>query len=192
VIVCGIDPSLTSAGVAILVDGQPVHVSHHGYPGHNGASWQSRSRRVRWTVGKVMGEMPGVGRRGLPLPDLVVMEGPSYGSQHGSQFDRAGLWHGLFAALDAKGVPVAVVSPKTRAKWATGKGTDDKRTVFGAVVAEWIGIKFSPFDKGGNDEADAVTLAAMGALYLGDPLPIVLPQWRINGLTSVAWPEKVA
>lgn len=34
----GIDPSLTSTGVAILRDGQPVHVSHHGYSGHNGAS----------------------------------------------------------------------------------------------------------------------------------------------------------
>ena len=46
-IVAGIDPSLTSAGVAILADGRPTHLSHHGYAGHNGATWQTRSRRVR-------------------------------------------------------------------------------------------------------------------------------------------------
>jgi Holliday junction resolvasome RuvABC endonuclease subunit len=182
--VVGVDPSLTSSGVAILRDGQPVHVSHHGYSGHNGASWQSRSRRVRWTVRKIMEALTG------SCADLVVMEGPSYGSQHGAAFDRSGLWHGVFGALDANLVPIAVVSPKTRAKWATGKGTDDKRTVYDAVKAEWP-VQLSAFNDGGNDEADALTMAAMGALYLGDALPIAVPEWRINGLTSVAWPEVV-
>lgn len=184
-VVVGVDPSLTSAGVAILRDGQPVHVSHHGYSGHNGASWQSRSRRVRWTVRQIMMAVP-------PHVDLALLEGPSYGSQHGSVFDRAGVWHGVFAALDAKRIPIAVVSPKTRACWATGKGDADKKTVYEAVKAEWSAhVQISAFNDGGNDEADALTIAAMGALRLGDSLPIAVPKWRANRLTSVAWPEVV-
>lgn len=181
-IVCGIDPSLTSAGVAILRDGQPVHVSHHGLAGHDGASWQSRSRRVRRTVGKVI---PAALAHGTP--DLVVIEGPAYGAQHGSQFDRAGLWHGLFASLDAKQVPVAVVAPQTRAKWATGRGNAKKPDVLAAVRACWPTTPLA-----NDDEADSITLAAMGALWLGDPLPIPIPAWRINGLDAVAWPSKPA
>ena len=30
-IVCGIDPSLTSAGVAVLENGKPIHVAHYGF-----------------------------------------------------------------------------------------------------------------------------------------------------------------
>lgn len=200
-IAVGIDPSLTSAGVAIIHNGQPTHLSHHGYSGHNGASWQSRSRRVRWTCGQIINA---IGLAIAPVQttaelipsdwsqiDLVVIEGPSYGSQHGAQFDRIGVWHGVFAAFDARNIPIAVVAPKTRTRWATGKGTDDKRTVYEAVKADWTSVQLAAFNEGGNDEADALTMAAMGALHLGDDLPIALPQWRINGLTSVAWPEVV-
>ena len=55
---------------------------------------------------------------------LVVVEGPSYGSTGGKEWDRAGLWHRIVAQAHAKGCPVAVVPPKVRAKWAAGHGGD--------------------------------------------------------------------
>jgi Holliday junction resolvasome RuvABC endonuclease subunit len=176
-VVCGIDPSLTSAGVAVLQDGKPVHVSHHGYSGHNGASWQSRSRRVRWTCGQILGAIAD------HAIDLVMIEGPAYASQHGSQFDRAGLWHGLYAALDAKRIPVGVVAPKTRAMWATGNGNADKTAVLTAVAEWWPAQPIA-----GHDEADALILAAIGAYHLGEPMPFEIKARHTTGLEKVQWP----
>lgn len=176
-IVAGIDPSLTSAGVAVLDNGRPVHVSHHGLRGHNGASWTSRSRRVRWTCGQIIAALADL------TPDLVMIEGPSYGSQHGSQFDRAGLWHGLYASLDARKVSVGVVAPQTRAKWATGTARAEKRRVLEAVRA-WFPNQPITCD----DEADALVLACIGAHHLGDPMPFEVKPRHTTGLEKVAWP----
>jgi hypothetical protein len=114
----------------------------------------------------------------------VVIEGPSYGSQYGSVFDRAGLWHGIFGGLDARKIPVAVVAPQTRAKWATGKARADKRDVLKAAQ-EWFP------QVSNDDEADAAWLALMGSVKLGDYPLVALTDWRISGLTSVSWPEVV-
>jgi hypothetical protein len=37
-IVCGLDLSLTNAGIAILTDGRPTLLRSIGHGGHNGAS----------------------------------------------------------------------------------------------------------------------------------------------------------
>jgi Holliday junction resolvasome RuvABC endonuclease subunit len=176
-IVAGIDPSLTSAGVAILDNGQPTHLSHHGYPGHNGATWQQRSRRVRWTCGQILA--PVLDAR----PDLVVIEGPAYGAKYGSAFDRAGLWHGLYGALNAKQVPVAVVSPTTRASWATGHGRADKAAVITAVTTWWPQQPIAC-----DDEADSLVLALIGAHHLGDPMPFTVKPRHSTALEAIAWP----
>lgn len=175
-IVAGIDPSLTSAGVAILDNGQPIHISHHGYSGHNGASWRTRSRRIRWTCRQILATIP-------DSTTLAVIEGPAYGAQHGSAFDRAALWHGLYAALDAKQVPVAVVAPQTRAKWATGTGRGSKTEVLDAVHTWWPGQDITV-----DDEADALVLAAIGAHHLGDPMPFTVKPRHTTALEAIAWP----
>lgn len=179
-IVAGIDPSLTSAGVAILDSGTPVHVSHHGYPGHNGATWQTRSRRIRWTCNQILGALAGY------QLDLAVIEGPAYGAHHGAQFDRSGLWHGLYAALDAQNTPVAVVAPQTRAKWATGTARAQKRDVLDAVRT-WYPDQTITCD----DEADAIVLALQGALRLKDPMPFTTKPRHHTALENIAWPEGI-
>ena len=178
-IVCGLDPSLTSAGVAILRDGWPIHVSTHGLKGHDGASYQSRNRRVRWTCRQILDAVA------EHAPDLVMIEGPSYGSKFGAAFDRAGLWHGLYAALDAKRIPVGVVAPKTRATWATGNGNADKPAVL-AVVRHWWPTW--PLGDRDYDKADALVLAAIGAHHLGDPMPFDTKPRHTTGLEKVQWP----
>jgi Holliday junction resolvasome RuvABC endonuclease subunit len=179
VIVAGVDPSLTSAGVAVLKDGWPVHVSHHGLNGHDGASWTSRSRRVRWTCGQIITALATC-TDGI---DLVMIEGPSYGSKFGSAFDRAGLWHGLYAALDARKVPVGVVAPQTRAKWAAGTARAEKREVLDAVRT-W----YPEQSIANDDEADALVLATIGAFHLGEPMPFEVKPRHTTGLEKVAWP----
>lgn len=203
-IVCGIDPSLTSTGIAILRDGLPCMLHSLGHKGSDADTWLMRSRRI---VSQTRAVVNAIGLAVAPVQtaaeliphdwgqvDLAVIEGPSYGSQYGDQFDRAALWHGLFSALSAKRVPIAVVSPKTRAKWATGKdvegnGDSKKPEVLAAVRDEWPDVRAHIRN---DDIADALTLAAMGALYLGEPLPISAHKWRVKGLEAVAWPKVVS
>lgn len=176
-IVAGIDPSLVCTGIAVLVDGQPELITTTGLRGHDADNYQTRSRRVRAVCRAVV--------QRLPLqPDLVVIEGPAYDAHHGSAFDRSGLWHGLYGALDAKHIPIAVCAPQTRAKWATGKGNATKTDVL-AVARSWW-----PHHTISNDnEGDAIVLAEIGALKLGEALPFHPKERHYAALEAVAWPE---
>lgn len=180
-IVCGIDPSLTSAGVAILRDGQPVHVSHHGYSGHNGASYLTRSRRSRWTCHKVSSTILAAIEC---TPDLVVIEEhPQHVRFSAHEFDRIVLWGGIFARFDSLDVPIVVINNSTAKKWITGRGDAKKPDIVSAVNDWW------PNAATNDDEADALGLAAIGAFHLGDPLPFEVKARHTSGLEKVAWPE---
>lgn len=119
--------------------------------------------------------------------DLAVMEGPSYGSARQSQsghHERAGLWWVVRVAIEHNGVPLAIVSPKGRAKYATGNGNAGKDDVVREVAR-----RFDWFE-GDNNAADALILAAMGADHLGVPMATMPATHRV-ALDAVAWPETV-
>lgn len=177
--VIGIDPSLVSTGLAVLTDGRPTALHSIGYGGHDGDSYATRSRRVRavcrsvieWALREVR-------------PDLAVIEGPAYGQFLPSTFDRSGLWHGLYGALDAKKIPIGVVPPQTRAKWATGSGRAEKGEVL-LNVREWFpGVRVL-----NHDIADAAVLALMGAFHLGEAMPFTVKPRHYAGLEAAAWPK---
>lgn len=196
-LVCGIDPSLTSAGVAILRDGQPVHVETCGYSGHgdgyNGKTWQLRNRRVRHQTRLVHDAAMIHGK-----PDLVVMEEHPYAAKaFGAEFDRSFLWGKLFEAFDWPGVPIAVINTQTLKVWVTGQGSTrdsglsqsqrqklNKQRMVDMIESWWPGST-----KGNNDIADALGLAAIGAFHLGDPMPFEVKPRHTTGLEKVAWPE---
>lgn len=119
-------------------------------------------------------------------PDLVVVEGPSYGSsaqKSASIHDRAGLWWHLVGTLYDRGTPVAVVAPTTRAKWATGRGNAGKSEVAVAVARLW-----PHHDARTDDEWDALALATMGAQWLQwDGIPSRAHQALT--LAAVTWPQ---
>lgn len=114
---------------------------------------------------------------------LVVVEGPSYGSQSGQKghHERAGLWWLVTHKLWDCNVCVAVVPPSALKKYATGKGNAGKDAVLLATAR-----RFPDFD-GGNDAADALWLAAMGADHLGQPI-VAMPELNRAALKSVEWP----
>lgn len=177
-IVLGIDPSLRSTGLAVLTDGRPTALHSIGYGGHDGDSYATRSRRVRAVCRSAIEWALRDGR-----PDLAVIEGPAYGQFLPSTFDRSGLWHGLYGALDAKKVPVAVVPPQTRAKWATGSGRAEKGEVL-ANVRAW----FPPPTKVLNhDIADAAVLALMGSVQFGTPMPTTVRE-RLESMKETHQP----
>lgn len=183
-IICGLDPSLTNTGIAVLHNGQPKLITSTGIPGHDGATYQARSRRVRATCRAVTDYLwPIHNAFGI---DLAVIEGPAYSSHNGHAFDRAALWHGLFGALEAKHVPLAVIAPKTLKLWATGSGSAEKAAVFEIVRAWWPDASIR-----NHDIADAAALATAGAHRLGDPVPFEPKQRQLDALDGVAWPEAV-
>jgi hypothetical protein len=116
-------------------------------------------------------------------PDLVVVEGPSYGSKGGHDHERGGLWWKITGYLHDTGFPYAVVPPATLKMYATGKGNAGKDEVLAAVIRRYPAVEVA-----GNDEADALVLAAMGCHRLDFPLGRV-PASHSRAMVKVPWPE---
>jgi crossover junction endodeoxyribonuclease RuvC len=187
--IVGLDLSLTSTGVATIETGdghEHCTVERITSKGSKDATLyqrQARLHNLRLDICLRAG-----------MADLVIVEGPSFGqARQGGQHDRAGLWWNVVdwlinnAEADGWGVPVAEVPPATRSRYATGKGNAAKDAVLAAVVRRYPQVEVT-----GNDEADALVLAAMGARHLGHPIEDSLPQTHIAALDAVRWPEPPA
>ena len=166
--ILGLDLSLTSSGVAVI--GDNLLSAWAFKPKGTGLNRmrQARAEFAYWAR----------------EAELVVIEGPSYGSQAGGRqsghHERAGLWWMVYDRLDRDGVHVAVVPPATLKRYATGKGNASKDAMLVAAAkrfADWTG---------GNDEADAAWLAAMGTDYLGAPF-VAMPAANREALKAVSW-----
>jgi len=167
--VIGLDLSLTSTGVA------------------SNAGWADRIRtrpaldpfdRLRSIRSNVLDH--------VRHADLVVVEGPAFrgaGNETGHH-QRAGLWWLVLEAIDARSIPWAQVPPACLKRYATGKGNASKDEVLAAVIR-----RFPAVEVAGNDEADALVLAAMGADHLGCPM-VEMPAAHRTGLAKVAWPAR--
>ena len=114
--------------------------------------------------------------------DFVVLEGPSYGSPQ-KQHAMGGLWWAVAQGLWRRGTPYAVVTPHQRAKYITGKGTSGK-----VAVALAVSRRYPLAALEGDDEADALVLAVMGADYLGLPGVVPLPKAQREVLARIDWP----
>lgn len=180
VIVSGIDLSLTSTGIARITWEGGGHVDRTveriQSTGHEGASLDERRIRLADVRRRVVDV--------VAASDLVVIEGPSMNSRYGHPHDRGGLWWQVVMCLaEDYGTAVAEVSPKTRAKYATGSGSAGKDAVLAATVK-----RYTDWDITGNDVADAVLLLAMGCRHIGR-LVDKLPQLHVSAMAKVRWPE---
>lgn len=184
-IVVGIDPSLTCTGVAT------VNASVRVEPGAwfttrvrtapTSSDLDEQLRRIQTAAARTLAALP---RR----VDLVVIEEPSKRSIDISHNDRVQMYGLVVMKLRERGLPVARVSPKTRAKYATGNGNSRKPEVLAAMralVAGDFGTALVP----DHNVADAVALAAMGARYLGEPVDGLLSPKQEEAYAAVAWPE---
>lgn len=164
--VIGLDLSLTSTGLATkssTVAIRPKKLT--GYP-----RLRFIRDRVRSTVLQTQ-------------PDLVVVEGPSYGSVGAGQHERGGLWWMVTEAIEEY-VPIAVAPPANIKKYATGVGGGPRAGKDAVLLA--ASRRFDWF-VGGNDEADALWACALGHDQLGEPL-VAMPQENRKALAGVAWP----
>ena len=116
------------------------------------------------------------------LAALVVVEGPSFASTGGQQHTRGGLWWSVVDALHWTDLPILVVPPSTLKTYACGRGNAGKDEVLAAVVK-----RYPAWDVTGNDIADAVVLAAIGARLLDHPIDD-LPKSHLRALAKVTLP----
>ena len=181
--VLGIDPSLSATGVALLnLKGQNDHewlnidVFANKLRGHT---------RINYIINEVRDMLSALGDG-----DLVVMEGPSFGSQGSRTHELAGIWwlirHEIYLSQARTGQKhVVIVSPRTRAKYATGNGNAAKSDVMMEVAAMFPNTVIID-----DNAADAMVFAAMGARWLNMPIDERSPE-QIESFMKVEWPDGV-
>ncbi|NUS78514.1 MAG: hypothetical protein HOV70_20270 [Streptomyces sp.] len=170
--VAGLDISLTGTGISTL--GGTTRVPTTGRRKDSIAQRRNRMRHIKDIVLTEVGDV-----------DLACVEGPSHHSVGGSVWDRGGLWWLIIDGLCERDIPVAVVPPMSRAKYATGNGGSRKAAVLDAARRRYGAIL--PTD----DEADGLVLRAMGLDWLGQPLAEV-PDGHRAALAGVQWPDREA
>jgi crossover junction endodeoxyribonuclease RuvC len=177
-LVVGLDPSLTSTGMAVVSEGN-LATRALSSKGKAADSLYTRHERLADLAGRIGVEVWDF------APQLVVIEAPAFSRLNGHQHDRSGLWWLVVHRLRQDGVPVLEVPPNVRAKYATGKGNAGKDEVVIAVTRRYPGIEFKT-----NDEADALVLACIGARLLGHPVEDSLPASHLESLRSLSLPEE--
>lgn len=172
--VVGLDLSITSTGVAMSTPNGQVGTATIRPRKRHGLGIE----RMDFICDQI--------HRWVDGADLVVIEGPSYGSSGAGSHERAGLWWRVVRALQRAGIPTAIAPPKNRAQYAYGDGTGNKREVVAGISAlcPWWDASKRP---GLEDEADALALCAMGCDHLGSPV-CEAPERHRRALAGVQWP----
>ncbi len=186
--ILGIDPSLTSTGVAILDCGEPL--SMRTIRIQSAPPKRAKGDKTPVSLAERYERLRAIGDELMPYvvdsTTLAVVEGPSYASAGSGTWDRAGVWWHLVSRLQARRIPVAMVPPTVRAKWATGSGAAGKSPVAVGLSRLWPALPENLSD----DEWDSAALATIGGQHLGW-LPVELARHR-EQLAKVAWPELVS
>jgi Holliday junction resolvasome RuvABC endonuclease subunit len=187
--VLGIDPSLTSTGIAIVSrDGARTACVKSAPPKRTKgdkrpATLAERRGRIRRIVADVI-DAAVMSAEQPTVPTLAVIEGPSYSSAGAGTWDRAWLWGSVVDHLLDDGIAVAVCPPAVRARWATGSGAGSKSLVGVHMSRMWPDLDPDITD----DQWDALALASIGAQRLG-LIPLALERHREH-LGKVAWPDE--
>lgn len=188
-LIVGLDLSLTSTGAArvdytrgilgperVTVTLTRVESKPPRPPmGEQHPTLAQRSTRLRKLAGRITAQAFGA--------DLVVVEGPAYGSGTGSVHDRAGLWWLVVGRLTGAGLNVVEVPPSSLKRYATGKGNAGKDQVLAATIDRYR----HHVQVTGNDVADALILAAMGCHWTGQPIEDNLPKTHQAAVKAVRW-----
>lgn len=187
--IAGLDLSLTSAGVVVVTDATgvacPTILASCGRKGREGETYRQRSRRVRKQVFDVLKLLEPAGKL-----DMAVIEAPIYSQFSGSYFDRAGLWHGVYGALDARNVPIAVIPNNTGHIFTTGKGSLPKDPdAFKPLILQCVRDMLPDTTIANHDIADAVALALMGHMSLGVKVPFRPRRWQYEAVHTAVWPH---
>jgi Holliday junction resolvasome RuvABC endonuclease subunit len=184
--ILGIDPSLRASGLALLDvtnynshEWITVRVLKNKLDGH------ARLNFILCEVREILA--------GLEEGDLIVMEGPSFGSSGRNSHMLAGAWwlirHQVHQSQALTGQKhVMIVPPRSRAKYATGNGNAKKDEVVASAKET-----FPEHLVTDDNAADAMFLAAMGARYINRPVDYFGEDHfdRVNAFAKVDLPDAI-
>lgn len=181
--IVGLDLSLTGTGVAEVYlsdDGPQIKVATYGSKGAIQDTLSQRQQRILLLATRIVNTVIDA------KPAWVLIEAPAFNSKNGHFHDRSGLWwlvvHSLADRLpDTK---IVEATPQAVKKFATGKGNASKDEVLIAMTRRYTEVEFK-----NNNESDALSLAAIGASYVGHPI-VEVPKLHQEALKSIRWPEE--
>lgn len=193
--VAGLDLSLRNAGIAVISDDDrsprpgvawPWHLRCCGRDGSKKEGYRERSRRVRTQSAHVIRHLEPAGDI-----DLAVIEGPIYGGSFmPSYFDRAALFHAVYGALDARRIPIAVISPTSGHVFTTGRGSLPKDpAALKPLILSCVRAMVPDVFIANDDIADGLGLAFMGGMSLGLKMPFRPLARHHNQVHSTEWPH---
>lgn len=113
--------------------------------------------------------------------DIVILEGPSYGSEHSHQHSIGKLAGVVEVCLYQRGIPFIEIPPSKLKKFATNKGNAPKDL----VLSEAVRMNNEIND---NNAADAYFLRLMGLAHY-EQRDVIAPAFRAAVLKSIEWPE---
>lgn len=195
-VILGIDPSLTSTGLARITITPPTDVAeagghddiaivtaHVGEPGKRGATVEQRRARIQRSRRQILRAAKGA--------DLAVVEVPFYNRQttQAGLMDRSWLWGSVVDGLHAMNVPVVSVAARTRAKFATDNGNSDKAAVAAAIARLWGDTLDGRLRN--DDEYDALVCATIGAVktHPRARLPIRVLEHHLHIVAGLDWQQ---
>ncbi|MFF8817839.1 hypothetical protein ACF07D_07570 [Leucobacter sp. NPDC015123] len=169
--ILGVDFSLTSTGVCSIQDGEAECIT---VKSKKEAVWHEFPKRVNGIAYEIdFWANPGV----EPERAQVVLETPAFAATSSSLDRMFGGWWMFVDALAGCGFePPLLVTPAQVKKYATGKGNAAKDAVLASVFKRYPDV-----DVSGNDQADALVLAAIGAAVMGEPFngPLTVAQQEV-------------
>lgn len=171
-VIVGLDLSLTSTGIARL-DTHGTELFTAALKPGDRRDWARRD----WILDAINEHLDGA--------VLAVVEGIAYGARFGKPHERAGLWWLVANRVRHRGLELATAAPKSVKAYATDNGDATKKQMVAAARRSF------PLFDGGNDEADALWLAEMGAHRFNRPRAIY-PAARPKALDRVTWPTNLA
>jgi Holliday junction resolvasome RuvABC endonuclease subunit len=113
-----------------------------------------------------------------PKPDLVCLEGPSFGSKGAALYEMYGLHCMVRAELLAEKIPYVMVAPSSLKKFCCGTGGSPKNPIRKEHVLRDL-FKRWGLDVSDNNIADATVLALLGAVLVGDAEPSMDAQRQV-------------
>jgi Holliday junction resolvasome RuvABC endonuclease subunit len=173
-VITGIDLSLSNVGIATVLAGAELRTSTLTLrsSGRQKPTIPERWQRLETMVQQIT--------RRIGAADVVVIEGPSLRSRYGPHWDTAALWWAVVGYVLRTGATLGVAPPTVVKRFATGSGKADKSAVAAGMTRLWPDV-----DAHGEHEFDALTLATMGAQYVGVDVP--RRAHHAGALESVEW-----
>jgi crossover junction endodeoxyribonuclease RuvC len=180
-VVVGIDPSLTSTGIATITNNGNAETTLVRTDGniYTDAPHVTRAR-IRSIRTRVMDLIP-------RNTHIVAIEGRSFGHNQSGTDQRVHLAYLIADACDHLGLPTVQVPPSTLKKWICDNGNANKAQVLDATTRMWPHTHIP-----NDDAADGLCLATLTRQHLGLPVPYLVLERHKLALAKIDWPQLAA